>query len=355
MAASAAPPWLLDADLAAQKHEEAVAVAVEKCAGDTKGQTCYICTEALHWKTKEGLVRGCACRGTAGFVHVSCLAEQAKILMDEVEENNLGRKAMIERWPRWYTCRLCEQDHHGVVACALGWACWKTYLGRPETDEVRRLAMNQLGNGLCDGDHDEDALSVREADLSTRLRLGDSEGNLLAAQSNLALSYQLLGRFEEGLRMRRDVYFGCLKVFGAEHVKTLLEASNYAGALKILKGRFEEAKALLRKTMPVARRVIGEEHLLTFKMRKIYAASLCEDPAATLDDLREAVMTLEELARTARRVLGNAHPLAVNLERDLRQARAALRAREEALAAVIYAAAAALAVAAVLVLRKKLT
>ena len=60
-----------------KKYAEAVAVAAEKCADDTKGQTCYICTQALHWKTKEGLVRGCACRGTAGFAHVSCLAEQA--------------------------------------------------------------------------------------------------------------------------------------------------------------------------------------------------------------------------------------------------------------------------------------
>ena len=55
--------------------------AVEACADDTKGQTCYICTQALHWKTKEGLVRGCSCRGTAGIAHVSCLAEQAKILL----------------------------------------------------------------------------------------------------------------------------------------------------------------------------------------------------------------------------------------------------------------------------------
>ena len=259
---------------------------------------------------------------------MSCLVRHAQVLISEAEERDLDAEAFNARWDRWYTCRLCEQGYHGVVACALGWACWKTYLGRPETDEVRRLAMNQLGNGLCDGDHDEDALSVREADLSTRLRLGDSEENLLAAQSNLALSYQLLGRFEEGLRMRRDVYFGCLKVFGAEHVKTLLEANNYAGALKILKGRFEEAKALLRKTMPVARRVIGEEHLLTFKMRKIYAASLSNDPAATLDDLREAVMTLEELARTARRVLGGAHPFTVEVERNLGDVRAALRARE---------------------------
>ena len=63
-----------------KKYKEAVAVAVEACAADTKGQTCYICTQALHWKTKEGLVRGCACRGTSGFAHMSCLAEQAKIL-----------------------------------------------------------------------------------------------------------------------------------------------------------------------------------------------------------------------------------------------------------------------------------
>ena len=61
------------------------AFAVEKCAEQHKGQTCYICAQALHWKTKEGLVRGCSCRGTAGFVHVSCLAEQAKILVAEAE------------------------------------------------------------------------------------------------------------------------------------------------------------------------------------------------------------------------------------------------------------------------------
>ena len=79
-----------------KKYAEAVAVAAEKCADDTKGQTCYICTQALHWKTKEGLVRGCACRGTAGFAHVSCLAEQAKILVAEAEENNLDIKVRNE-------------------------------------------------------------------------------------------------------------------------------------------------------------------------------------------------------------------------------------------------------------------
>ena len=128
-----------------KKCKEAVAVAVEKCADDTAGQTCFICTQALHWKTKEGLVRGCSCRGTAGNVHVSCLVEQAKILIAEAEENLLGEEVENERWKRWHTCSLCEQQYHSVVRCALGWACWKTYLGRPETDKLRRTAMNPLG------------------------------------------------------------------------------------------------------------------------------------------------------------------------------------------------------------------
>ena len=36
-----------------------------------------------------------------------------------------------------------------------------------------------------------------------------------------------------------------------------------------------------------------------------------EDDAATLDDLREAVTTLEDAERIARRVLGGAHPTAM--------------------------------------------
>ena len=52
------------------------------------------------------------------------------------------------------------------------------------------------------------------------------------------------------------------------------------------------------------------------------------DPDATLDDLREAVAMLEETERTARRVLGEAHPLTEGILRHLRKARAALGARE---------------------------
>ena len=63
-------------------------------------------------------------------------------------------------------------------------------------------------------------------------------------------------------------------------------------------------------------------------MRLNYAIALYKDPTATLDDVREAVTTLEEIEPTARRVLGGAHPVTRGIEVDLRNARAALRARE---------------------------
>jgi hypothetical protein len=317
-----------------KRYAEAVTVAVEKCAEDTKGQTCYICMEAVHRRTGEGLVRGCACgdrdgvaSGTTGVAHVSCLAEQAKILWAEGEENNLGAKARNERWARWHTCSLCEQNYHGVVRGALGWACWKTYLGRPEADQIHGMAMNQLGRGLYNAAYYEDALSVQEAELAMLRRLGASEDAILVAQGNLANTYGALERLEDALLLKQEVYSARLMLDGQEARETLREANNFASSLNDLE-RFEEAKALFRKTMPVARRVLGESHHLTLNMMMNYAAALCNDDGATLDDLREAVATFEEIQPTARRTLGGAHPLANQIEYALHETRAALRACE---------------------------
>jgi len=62
--------------------------------------------------------------------------------------------------------------------------------------------------------------------------------------------------------------------------------------------------------------------------RPSYAEALFGDDGATLNDLREAVTTLEDLERTARRVLGDAHPLTTGIREDFCDALAALSARE---------------------------
>ena len=117
-----------------------------------------------------------------------------------------------------------------------------------------------------------------------------------------------------------------MRLEGAEHEGTLIEANNYASTLVKLE-RFKEAKALLRRTIPVALRVVGDSEDLTLKMRWIYAEALYEDGRATLDDLREAVTTLEDAERIARRVLGGAHPTTMGIEDHLRGALAKLLAQ----------------------------
>ncbi|CAH0377847.1 unnamed protein product, partial [Pelagomonas calceolata] len=103
--------------------------------------------------------------------------------------------------------------------------------------------------------------------------------------------------------MYRDVYSGWLKLLGDEHGDTIDAGYNYATSLLDLH-RHAEARSLLRRTTPVARRALGENDSRTLRMRRAYAESLCRADGATLDDLREAVTTLEDAGRIARRVLG---------------------------------------------------
>ena len=192
---------------------------------------------------------------------------------------------------------------------------------------LRGLAMTQLGNGLGSAKHHKEALSVGEAELSTIRRLDASEERILVTKCCLAITYEDLGRTEEALNMYRDVYSGQLKLKGPQHLDTLRAAHNNANSLLGLK-RFEEAKVLTRKTLPVARRILGEGHIITLKLRMNYAKALYNDSGTTLDNLREAVTTLEDTERTARRVFGGTHPTVVDIEDDLRMSRAFLRARE---------------------------
>ena len=127
-------------------------------------------------------------------------------------------------------------------------------------------------------------------------------------------------KFNDCLRDRIDVK-ACGPRWGAE---TRPQSSRTAGRAAPIQ-RFEEAKALLRTTIPVARRAFGESHELVLKMRCTYAETLYVDPNATLDDLREAVTTLEDAGRIARRVFGGAHPITAGIEEFLRNVRAVLR------------------------------
>ena len=312
-----------------KKYKEAVAEAAEACADDTKGQTCYICTEAVHWKTKEGLVRMCACRGTSGFAHVSCLAEQVKILVAEAEENNVGAKAFDERWARWDKCGLCEQEYHGAVCGALGWACWKTYLGRPEGNKLRRASMQVLGQSLYCDDQAKDALAVFEAELNTERRLTDfdsDDDDALSLQCNIADCYAKLERYGDAYFLRRKMYEKRLKKYGPMNAEVIADGLNVA--LSLVKDYyFEEAKPFLRDLIPKAESVHGRKHSATLHLRQLYAEAIYKHCDSNLDEQREGIATLQDVHRIARQVFGSSHPNCKVAEEALANARARLLAQ----------------------------
>ena len=250
-------------------------------------------------------MRGCACRGAAGFVHVSCLERQAKILVAEAE-NRLDLDAYNARWRRWYICRLCEQEYHGVVRCALGWACWKTYVGRPERSVPRRLAMNLLGNGLSMAERYADALPVIEAELSMLRHLGAPERSALISRGNLAMCYYDRGQIDEALSMQREIYAGWqnLEDDGGPQDIAVCNLIEYL----VVAGEFEEAQSLAREKLPAITDRHGPDDPLTFEVRIWYALAFFRADGASEDDLSEAETTLEDVWRRSRRVLGDSHP-----------------------------------------------
>jgi hypothetical protein len=97
-----------------------------------------------------------------------------------------------------------------------------------------------------------------------------------------------------------------------------------------------EAVTTLEDTTRIARRVLGGTHPLTTAIEhdlpnareSLHVLGRVLNEGVTLDDLREAVTTLGESERNARRVLGGAHPVTVDIEGRLRNARAVLRDRD---------------------------
>ena len=115
-----------------KKAKEAADEAVVACAAEGVPQDaeCFICKSSIEGK---GIVRGCACRGTMGLAHLSCLVRQGGVSVKEKEEDGTG-----EGMQKWQRCFDCGQNFHGAVLLALGWASWKTYFRRADIPRTGR-------------------------------------------------------------------------------------------------------------------------------------------------------------------------------------------------------------------------
>ena len=190
----------------------------------------------------------------------------------------------------------------GVVACALGWGCWKTYVGRPETDSDRVWAMTVLANGLNDAKFTEESLAIYEAGLATAERVWPHLENVVQ-RDNLASCYNDLGRYEEALKIHREIYaFETARNGFTEG--TLTTALNISMILCDTE-RYSEAAAFSSKGVGESTRLLGFDHDITLRLRSNYAMAIYMDPYSSLQDLTNAVETMENVLRVRRRVFGD--------------------------------------------------
>ena len=188
------------------------------------------------------------------------------------------------------------------------------------------MAMTQLANGLTLAKHHEDALSVQEAELSLKRRHGAPEEAILITQNNLAMTYGQLGRLDEALSMRRDVYSGHLRHrdLGPLHQSTLGAAVNLSTSL-VDAGNYAEARAFTRDQMELARRAFGADHPITLDFQWGYSRAFTLDKDVSAEQLAEVAITLEEPLKIAQRVFGREHPRTRSICNEL----ATALAREE--------------------------
>jgi len=88
---------------------------------DNEGRTCWICLDGGTDEGGRSLVRECSCRGSAGYVHASCLIGYAqhktKVNYESHPIINNLKHAMHFRQP-WEVCPNCEQyyDDKGCLS-----------------------------------------------------------------------------------------------------------------------------------------------------------------------------------------------------------------------------------------------
>ena len=279
-------------------------MAVASCEADTAGEMCYICRTGA---TKEGLVRGCACRGSLGAAHLSCLVQQA-VLANEYDPSRTGPIDDAAQWARWYTCPLCTQSYHGIVRCALGWQCWLTYrMKEKESYHLQNSAMIVLGSGLLCSGRVKEALSVFQTFLADARHYFPSEVRLIEfGQEHIARCYNELGQHTKALRMQRRLFEKQLAMPGHNEINTIRVAAYLAYTL-VAVGNYREAKVFAYKWVQEAEKTRGCEEYY-FRLVACLANATWKNPNASKNILSETGKYLNREYVSSRRVLGPLHP-----------------------------------------------
>ena len=112
--------------------------------------SCWICLEGKDDTENGPLLRGCACRGDAGYCHVECLASFA-----DRKEDELWDRGDSTHYPPWTTCGMCMQPFSGKLNTDLALIHYARHKKlNPKMDATQfgklRIALDHIGGMYMD-------------------------------------------------------------------------------------------------------------------------------------------------------------------------------------------------------------
>ena len=263
-------------------------------------------TDAVCWVCCEGaestalLSTGCACRGSGGRAHVSCLVASA--------QHNVAR---------WTSCPTCRQDWTGEMEGQLALARWEGVRARPADDAERLFVANNLAVTLQEsaGDFRGAAALLEEVLAVRRATLGDMHPDTLDSMTNLALHHTEAGNLCASLELSQEVVARHRNRQALGEQVTDEEVAHAIGSLAAvhnLMGNGALAEPLHREALAIRERLLGSDHIDTLNSRYGLGRSLVQ-----LGRHEDGFGLLENVSACAHRVFGAKHPTCQHFQRGL--------------------------------------
>lgn len=245
--------------------------------------TCFICLCA-----DEDLLRGCACRGGAGFAHLACLVAAAQ--------------ANAETWTR---CPTCKQDWTGAVELGLSSARVELAARLPEGDGDAEKLMGdlRLSQAMANSGKYNEALELGRRTLVAARRMTGAESRYtLLAMANLANVHTQLGDTTAALPLLQEGLLTRRRLYGDDAEDTISSMTNLGMVHKKI-GNHAAALSLYEEALQRSRRILGKDHVGTMATMGNLAVLYQEMGQHNL-----ALSLQTEALALKRRVLGSLNP-----------------------------------------------
>lgn len=274
--------------------------------------TCYLCLTA--GSQDQPLLRGCACRGSAGYGHFGCFVESAKA---------------DTKGERWTTCPTCGQ--HFTSELMMGLAQARDGLAADQkslfSEKKRSAAIGLSIAKQRSGDNAEAVKTGAEILAVQRQIYGNKvmqQSEAIGNVTNLAAALTELGRFDESMELLEEARDGLSELKGCtqESDDSFEIINQNLASMYCHQGQFEKALPMMEEALANARRAANRERSFDSSERLVMALFSLSQLQSSRDDHEKAISIGEEAVQTSIRIFGQAHPLTQTVKSGLEKLRA---------------------------------